>query len=332
MPPKIRDLVIEVVDTCNARCVMCNIWENQDEHRVLDIAVDRLPPTLTNINISGGEPFLRSDLPQLIARIKKRCPKARIIISSNGFLPERIEGMMREILLVDPEVGIGISIDGRDGLHDEIRRVPNGFEKCMETVRRLKSLGVKSLRLGFTATVANAHGLAEVHKLSKEIGVEVTCGIAHNSTVYFRTNDNQTPDPDTVREQLNLIASHDLRGWNIKRWVRAYFYQGVVDRSRGLPRRIPCTAGTKSAFLSASGELHPCNMLETRMGNLNSREFDDIWQSTEAEGVRQFAPTCPVDCWMICTARESIKEHPLKVMYWVAGAKMRAHFGREIYA
>ncbi len=331
MPPKLRDVVIEVIDTCNARCVMCNIWRNEDEHRAPDIAVDKLPPTLSNINVSGGEPFLRPDLPQLIARIRRRCPKARIIISSNGFLPERIESQMRDILKVDPDVGVGISIDGRDGLHDEIRRIPNGFRKCMETVRRLKALGVTSLRLAFTATEANVHGLVEVYRLAREVGAEFTCAVAHNSGIYFRTSENNGLDAEMLRGQLNVVAAEDLRGWNVKRWVRAFFYQGLLDRARSLPRRIPCTAGGKSAFVAATGHLHPCNMLETRIGDLNAQTFEEIWGSSKAEEVRAFAPTCSVNCWMVCTARESIKEHPLTVMSWVATGKLRAHLGRDIY-
>jgi MoaA/NifB/PqqE/SkfB family radical SAM enzyme len=329
--PELKDLVIEIVDTCNARCVMCNIYKNEDEHRITELAISRLPDTLTSVNISGGEPFLRSDLPALVEQVKRRCPKARIIISSNGFLPERIETMMRKILVVDPDVGVAISIDGRDHLHDEIRRIPDGFRKCMDTVRRLKAVGVKSLRLAFTATEHNVSGLAEVYRLAGEVGAEFTCAVAHNSDIYFKTDENGGLDAEELKRQLNTVALEDLRSWNLKRWVRAFFYQGLLDRARGLPRRIPCTAGSKSAYLAATGDLHPCNMLETRIGDLNARTFEDVWSSDKAEEVRAFAPTCPVNCWMVCTARESIKSRPLTVAGWVLGGKLRAHLGREVY-
>ena len=331
MQPELKDLVIEVIDTCNARCVMCNIWRNEDEHKTTNPAIDRFPPTLTNINISGGEPFLRSDLPEMVARIKQRCPKARIVISSNGFLTERIEAAMRKILAIDPEAGVGISIDGRDELHDTVRGVPGGFEKCMETVRRLKAIGVKSLRLAFTATQSNVSGLAAVYRLARETEVEFTCAVAHNSGVYFKTDQNVEPDSEALRAQLNEVAAEDLKGWDIKRWARTFFYQGLLDRARGRNRRLPCTAGSKSAFLAANGNLHPCNMLEHQLGNLNTQSFGEAWSSTVAEEVRDFAPTCAVNCWMVCTARESMKSHPMSVMRWVLAGKMRAHLGREIY-
>jgi len=329
--PELKDLVIEVIDTCNARCVMCNIWRNEDEHKTTAPAIDQLPPTLTNVNISGGEPFLRSDLPDLVARVKARCPNARIVISSNGFLTERIESVMRRILEIDPEAGVGISIDGRDELHDVVRGVPGGFAKCMETVRRLKAIGVKSLRLAFTATESNVSGLAAVHRLAREVDVEFTCAVAHNSGVYFKTDQNVEPDSEALRSQLNTVAAEDLKGWSIKRWARAFFYQGLLDRARGRNRRLPCTAASKSAFLAANGNLHPCNMLENKLGNLNTQSFGEAWSSAEAEEVRDFAPTCAVNCWMVCTARESMKSHPVSVMRWVVAGKMRAHLGREIY-
>ena len=51
--------IIAVTLNCNARCTMCDIWKNQmkDELRPEEFA--KVPSGLRDINLSGGEPFLR---------------------------------------------------------------------------------------------------------------------------------------------------------------------------------------------------------------------------------------------------------------------------------
>ena len=67
------------------------------------------------------------------------------------------------------------------------------------------------------------------------------------------------------------------------------------------------------------------------MGDMKVQTFEEVWGSRKADEVRAFAPTCPVNCWMVCTARESIKSHPVTVAGWVLGRKLRAHCGRQVY-
>jgi len=79
----IKSIVLAVTYKCNLRCKMCNIWQNQEVEN-LDLSYFSNIKNIKYINISGGEPFLRSDLIELVKIIKKNNPKSNIIISSNG--------------------------------------------------------------------------------------------------------------------------------------------------------------------------------------------------------------------------------------------------------
>ncbi len=56
------DALLAVTYRCNARCVMCGIWKSDPCSETPAETYRKLPSTLRDINLSGGEPFLRDDL------------------------------------------------------------------------------------------------------------------------------------------------------------------------------------------------------------------------------------------------------------------------------
>lgn len=104
--------IISVTLNCNSRCSMCDIWKNNIQNELLPIDYFKLPDSLKDINITGGEPFLRPDIEEIINNIKKACPRARLIINTNGFLPQNIENKIKRILQIDPDIAIRLSLDG----------------------------------------------------------------------------------------------------------------------------------------------------------------------------------------------------------------------------
>jgi molybdenum cofactor biosynthesis enzyme MoaA len=83
------DAVLAVTYNCNSKCRICQIWRNKSTNKVDSQVYNKLPPTLKHINISGGESFLRDDLPEIISVIEEQCPSSNIIISTNGFLTQK---------------------------------------------------------------------------------------------------------------------------------------------------------------------------------------------------------------------------------------------------
>ncbi|MHB0866617.1 MAG: radical SAM protein [Thermoleophilia bacterium] len=328
-PPMPFDCVVAVTYRCNSRCLMCNIW-NEDAGDDLDAAVlAKLPDSLRYVNLSGGEPFLRQDLPELVQTVKRAAPAAQIIISSNGLVKRTRETMAR-IRNIDPGVGLAISVDGIGATHDRVRGVPGAFEKTVALVRNLKADGMENLRLAFTVFDDNVREFSAVYELSRELGVQFTSAIAQGSQHYFKASGFQPVDPVQLREQFDSVAARELRTASPKRWARAYFDSGLYDFASGVGRPLQCHAAGDFFFLNPAGDLYACNVLDLPLGNLRENTFDEVWNSPEAIAARERVAACELGCWMICTARSAIKNNPLKVAGWVAAGKLKAILRRPV--
>ena len=222
------DCVLALTYRCNSRCTMCDIWkmENSPELPVLEFA--KLPSSLRDINLSGGEPFLRQDLAEIVAVVAKACPQARFVISSNGFATELILEQMKKVLKIKPDIGIAISVDGIGEMHNEIRGIPGGFDRTIATVKGLKALGMTNLRLAFTTNEKNINHLSKVYNLAQELGVQFTNCFAQSSEFYFGGKQNiNHPRREFLVKEYNYLIKQELKSWNLKRWARAYFAYGM---------------------------------------------------------------------------------------------------------
>lgn len=285
----------------------------------------KLPLTLCDINVSGGEPFLRQDIVDLVRILHETCPKARIVISTNGYLTDLIKEKMREILKHVPNAGVGISIDGIGEMHDKIRGIPGGFNLATRTVKVLREeLGMCNLRLAFTVSKQNVEHLSKVYDLSCELGVQFTMALAQSSEFFFGGKQvEESPDVNVLKEQFNYVIRQELRSWQPKRWARAYFTKSLLNFAITGKQALFSRAGTDFFFLDPFGNVYPSVVHNAIMGNLHDKNFEEIWNSPEAEAARVKVREAKQDVWMICTARTAIKNHPLKVGWWILKSKIK---------
>jgi Fe-coproporphyrin III synthase len=321
MPARLPvDAVIAVTYRCNGRCVMCNIWCAPAGDEMRPGAYRALPASLRHVNITGGEPFLRQDLPEVIAQVREACPKAAITISTNGLQPQRTREMIERILSLAPEICVAVSMDGIQDTHDRIRGVEGAYGKARETLQLLKEAGVKHLRVAYTATPDNVTHMRKVYQLSQELGCEFTCAIAHCSPHYFKTAEGSfAVSPSELREEVREIGRKELRSLSLKRLARAYFLRGLLAYAEGRGRLLPCTAGLDTIFITPEGDVFPCNAFSMKMGNISEKTVAEIWRSDGAAVVRSRLARCKAGCWMICSARMPMRRHPVRVGAWIAG-------------
>jgi radical SAM protein with 4Fe4S-binding SPASM domain len=310
---------------------MCNIWKVTGFEELPPDQYLKLPDSLRTINITGGEPFLRSDIVDVVRRVHEAAPKSRMVISSNGLLKERIAKSMAAIVSYHPRLGIGISIDGLDGVHDGIRGVEGGFTKAVETIKAVKAEGIKDIRIGMTIVKENCHQVLDVYKLSKELGVEFTTTVAHNSEIYFRKSDNNPREalPSSDGGLQRVVDDH-LRSFLPKNWFRAYHLAGITDSAIRASAANICSAGSRFFFMDPRGDVYPCIVMNRTMGNIKDFENVETLLATKAaQNVRAMVKSCQQDCWMVCNTRSLIISHPGKSIGWVLKNKPRTHFSRS---
>jgi len=305
---------------CNAKCFMCKIWKyptRVDEEFKPEI-LNKLPE-LDFCNITGGEPFLRDDIEDIIKILKSK--SKRIVISTNGYFSERII----EIAKKNKDIGIRISIEGLPKINDRLRGLKDSFDHGLRTLLNLKKIGLKDIGFGITVSDRNARDMLELYSLAKFLNVEFATAALHNG-YYFHTEGLEIKNKDEVIYYFKELINELLSSKRPKDWFRAYFNYGLINYIRGNKRLLPCEAGTENFFMDPWGEIRPCNAMEERywidsMGNLNDNSFEEIWNSEKAREVREKVKNCPKNCWMIGTVAPVMKKYIKVPLKWVIDVK-----------
>jgi MoaA/NifB/PqqE/SkfB family radical SAM enzyme len=310
------DGILAVTYRCNSRCSMCYTWKHPSEED-REIRPEDLVslPQLTRLNVTGGEPFLRKDLGDILAVVKKKAK--RVVISSNGFLTRQTLRVMKE----HPDVGIRISFDGIGETHNRIRGLKKAHETALKTVKGLKELGIKDLGIAVTVSDQNAEELVPLYRLAKENCVELATAILHNA-YYFHKEDNEIVDKAAVETGTRKLIGEYLRSSSPKDWFRAYFTKGIVDHMYSKERSLKCTMATDSFFIDPMGYVRPCNVMDFPFGNIREKPFDEIWQSPEAEEARRRVASCPSNCWMIGSVGHLMRRKIWVPLAWIAKNKL----------
>ncbi len=177
-----KEMCIIVTYRCNAKCNMCNVWNHptkaRDEITVDDI--EKLPSGLRFVNITGGEPFVRKDLGDIIEVVRNKTK--RIVISTNGFFTDRILKLVEKY----PDLGIRISIEGLQNNNDFIRGIPDGFDRGLRTLLSLRRMGVKDIGFGMTVQDKNCKDLIPLYELSTALNYEFATATLHNSHYFHK--------------------------------------------------------------------------------------------------------------------------------------------------
>ena len=311
------DAVLAVTYRCDSRCNMCNIWKLPPGMEFNMEDVKKLPSSVNDLNITGGEPFLRDDIVDMVRSVYDHCGHPRIVISTNGFQNRRIAHAAPSLKKIGRKIGIAVSLDGIGDMHDQIRGIEGGFKKIVETLTQLKKLGYSNVRVAFTAQKENVRHLGAVYDFSRQFGFQFTTSVAQNSDFYFSTKDNQQVEPGELEDELKYVMKKELGSFSPKRWLRAYFYSGVLYYNSEGRRALGCRAGRDSVFIDPNGKVFPCLTLEQEMGDVTKNTIEEIWKSEQAEKVRKVVDKCTLACWMICTARASMKRNPVKPVLWI---------------
>ena len=157
------------------RCQMCNIWQYPTDKREELKASDlKSLPRLKFINLTGGEPFIREDLPEIVEECFRHTD--RIVISTSGWYEDRVIALAERF----PNIGIRISIEGLSRKNDELRGREGGFDKGLRTLLKLKDMGVKDIGFGCTVSNNNSEDMLALYQLSKSLGLEFATG-SHGS-------------------------------------------------------------------------------------------------------------------------------------------------------
>lgn len=306
---------------CNAKCKMCDIWQKSEHDEMTLGQIDALFGQLRRLHavrITGGEPFLRSDLAQIVNLIQYRTNPSVVHVTTNGLLTERIVEFIKSVNHPG-NIHLKISIDAVGEKHDDIRGVQGAYQKAMDTLSGLARLrGSHSFYLGVDQTIVDGDvgNMLDLREICKDMDVNLHQVIAYGETALYKSDEDLSLLPmfgaeietfgrfskSQLEQTLALMEQNaneisDFAESIIKR----YYLRGLRNRllSGKAEPRPRCVALGSHLRILPNGDVPICLYDSTIVGNLTKMKFKELWFGREMEEYRERVARCP-GCWAGC--------------------------------
>lgn len=255
-----RPIVVsfEVTDSCTCYCRHCDHGGPRDESKNLQPPdyrryMDELQPCV--VQVSGGEPLMRTDLSEVVRNIKSDSGLPYIILVSSWSLMTEARYLELRSAGVDQ---FSVSLDFPDQRHDDFRCYPGLYDHLSDVIPRCASHGFDDIVLNTCITSANLHEVNAAADQAQRWGVNI-CYSAYSARRtgcrdYFLTTAEQH---EVLRRQFAQIekrrngSNYIVSAPSTLEATRDYFEAG------GAPG---CKAGLRFLVVTADGKLQPCSM------------------------------------------------------------------------
>lgn len=311
-------LNFSITNKCNSKCITCNIWKCKDyknELTLLEIKkiLRSFPSTLSWLSLTGGEPFLRDDLYDIISVACKEMPNLRLIsIPSNGLAQNKILSEVKKMLNLKINLYITFSLDGPPKIHNKIRGVKNAFEKTWDTYIKVKNLTKENgnIKIGLETTISDKNVDYLIPFIKKLGNHELIISIAHNAYFYKNTNDKKLLSYCNIGKIKKIIAaSKQYNLINFECLIKRSYLKKIPIYLKNRSKVMPCTALKNSVAIDSCGKVTPCPMWGFVIGDLRKCNYDimSLWHSKKAETARKLIEENKCcNCWTPCEAYQSI--------------------------
>ena len=281
-------VILYLTSRCNFRCPMCFYLEeikdpNKEELAFADLEkMARSLGRLVQLSLTGGEPFLRHDIPEVVGIFARHNAVQYVTIPTNGSLPDRIHDTVERLVTDFPTTNfrIPISLDGFPKDHDEIRG-GKSFDKIEQTLERLNRIRrrVDNLTLDIN-TCYSALNQGKLHGFVEFVADRFD--VDNHCVTYVRGNADESTKDASIREYVELVE--DIRRRRNPRESRPFssFLRAVMDYQRDIIKwtlqhdkmYVPCMAGRKMIVVNEKAEVLPCEILNKRLGSLKDYDYD----------------------------------------------------------
>lgn len=296
-------LTFSVTNKCQSRCKTCNIWKlypEKHQNPAQELSLDEITRFFKSMgrvyffNLSGGEPFLRKDLPDIVASAIDYLHPSIIHSPTNGLAPDRIIETTRQILQLTRQkkskavVTVKPSLDGIGPLHDEIRGVKGNWVKLLKTVDGLKALenefGNFHLEVGTVISNFNKNHLDGIENYVHRMGIQsYRSEVAEQREEFCNIGDPITPSAEEYIDLIHGFAAKIKKNLKQKKSftktteaLRLVYYDLAAKIMMEDRQVIPCYAGISNIHLTPHGDVWPCCVLGYKkpFGNIRNQGYD----------------------------------------------------------
>ncbi len=290
-------MIVFINSICNLTCEHCFYWRNLNQRD--DLTYDEFKKLseelgdFENLNLSGGEPFLRPEFAAICRLFIDNNGVKRIYVPTNGYFTERTETQLRQVFEADTLVSFvcELSLDGTAEYHDRFRGNPRSFAKAMETYDMLAEMKKREPRLEIHAnTVAMSENLDETWRLTEYLKQRCPAMEHHNLAII--RGDRKNPSlRGPALEQYKALYNHIAEVWGDREQnrfgsvVEPMLQWAKVKTIETDSQFVPCTAGNMTGVVYANGDVSVCES-HPPLGNLRRNRFFEIWDSEAAQALR----------------------------------------------
>lgn len=297
-PPAPISLVFSMTRACGYNCPHCYQKLEKDADLEASLLLQTLEATLNTgvrfFNLEGGEPFMRFE--RLKAMLKLTRNRAEVWVNTTG---HGLDGDKLQQALALGLAGLMVSIHSTDpAVHDRFTGTAGSFATACNAIKQAKQLG---LAVAVNSVLSEAEikhgGIAKLMELSRKLKADFVQLIHPKPCGGWLTHADMQSDPELhkfVESRHRHYNSHHT--WSYPALATQVFEERVTG--------VGCTAGGVDRFyISAGGEVQPCEFLQISFGNVREEAFDAIF----ARMRKAFATPCT--SWLCCTQSRAIAQY-----------------------
>ena len=354
-PAGLESVFLFVTSTCNSLCRTCFYWDELNQGRDLTFTqletLSRTAPKFHKLWISGGEPFMRKELAEIIELFYVNNGVRHVNLPTNGLLPAKVDTVISALLERCPElvIDLNFSLDGLANTHDAIRGVPNNFQKTLATMdfAAQKWHGVRRLRRNVVTCVTS-----ENYRELVELGLKMMRE-SDSDGHYFEIIRGNPMDASLKRlPREQLVALHRKLMWFHERYAdrlfahlpavpralaRAYylgnikFHFDIHQQNHYSNKAWPmaCTAGQSTVVIDHDGHFRACE-LRPKLGRLQDFDFN-LSAALGSSQMREEVKAIPgAKCWCThsCWIHSSSKFSPQVLLFHIPWAYLKSRWER----
>jgi MoaA/NifB/PqqE/SkfB family radical SAM enzyme len=307
-------IVVSVSFRCNSKCRTCDVWRKPND----DMTVEewrqifaKLGHTPYYLTFTGGEPFLRADLHELIIAGAELCRPEVITVPTNGLLTKRIHDQVDQICTTatHTQIGINLSLDGIGQEHDMIRQVPGNWDRALETWQALKELQTRHDNLVLSVhSVVSKFNTRRIREIVE--GLEFLepdsyiTEVAEERVELDTVGWDITPAPEEYAPIADFLSDRvrvGTRQRTLTRFTQAFraqYYQLAKRILQEQTQVIPCQAGWASGHIAPNGDVWTCCVRAEPVGSLRHTGYDlrPIWFERAGELRRLRKSIAAMEC------------------------------------
>ncbi|MEJ2200758.1 MAG: radical SAM protein, partial [Desulfuromonadaceae bacterium] len=300
-PHRLESISLELTHRCICRCQMCNIWKipNTVPDLELPVWLDLLSSPalrhLKELDLTGGEPFLRKDLGDLLLGIctlkPNQFPGLRTVsITTNGILTDRVLKVVQDCIgpLAEHDIDLvfACGMDAAGETHDKVRQFPGAWEKLQKTLAGLQQIrdNHPNLILGLKTTIVpqnvdELEGIADFAEANGLFTIISPCIITPNRFGNLDLEGDLKFSSADIQKLIQFYQGPRFRWSGHREAMLGYLQTGTIKK--------PCSASYNTLFVRHNGEVFGCPIMAKSLGNIQEQPLADIFRGPVADRFRK---------------------------------------------